>query len=55
MGPKYWDPKWQMPGVLGLTIIEAPGSWTFDNLLSPGSRLYLEIKEVNLLLCQYDI
>ena len=35
-------------------MIGARGSWTFDNLLSPGPRLYLELKEVNMLLCQYD-
>ena len=54
MGPKFWDPKLQVPEVLWLTIIGARGSWTFDNLLSPGPKLYLELKEVNMLLCQYD-
>ena len=54
LGPKFWDPKLQVPEVLGLTIIGARGSWTFDNLLSPGPKLYLELKEVNMLLCQYD-
>ena len=55
LGPKFWNPMLQVPEVLGLTIIGARGSWTFDNLLSPDPwRLYLESKEENMLLCQYD-
>ena len=44
LGPQFWDSKLHVPEVLGLTIIGARGSWTFDNLLSPGPRLYLELK-----------
>ena len=46
LGPKFWDPKLQVPEVLGLTIIGARGSRTFDNLLSPGTgpRLYLDFR-----------
>ena len=55
LGPKFWNPMLQVPEVLGLTIFGARGSWTFDNLLSPGPRLYLKLKEENMLLCQYDM